>query len=233
MTNSGKKSTNPIVENVEEVFYATPSHMYFSECDNRSQEPNAMQRNTMTEETYSSLVANLITEIENAGLGICQSAHDTVVTIQNQKMRGAAILLRPLADGGCFQLCFLFGDTKWCRWRSMYVELMQVTFHVTKSLLSGEENLMEVSCSCKSFLLENDCEHLKFTTGFLENKIQIMALAPRYVRSIRNDGVLQDWEMVAVLSNLKDDVHLWHTFRRNYLSSTCKTSATVLLDTRK
>ena len=61
----------------------------------------------------------------------------------------------------------------------------------------------------------------------------IMTVASRYARNIRNDGILQDWKMMIVLSNLKGNVHLWHKFRRNYLSSTYKTSATVLLDIRK
>ena len=86
---------------------------------------------------------------------------------------------------------------------------------------------------CNSFLLENDCKHVKSTTGFLENDMGITAMASRHVRSIRNDGILQDWEMVAVPSNLKDDVHLWRTFRRNCFSWTHKTYATVLLDMRK
>lgn len=114
MTNSGNKtplkdSTIHAVENVDEFVSATPSEMYYSDCDNRPQEPNTMRGNTMIAETYSSLVANLITEIDNTGQGICQTANDTVVTIHNQKIRGAAILLRPLADGSCFQFSFCLG----------------------------------------------------------------------------------------------------------------------------
>ena len=43
---------------------------------------------------------------------------------------------------------------------------MLVTFTGTKSLLSGKENLMEVSCTWKSFLLENDCEHVNLLQVF-------------------------------------------------------------------
>ena len=83
--------------------------MYYSDCDNRPKEPNDMRKNTITVETYNILIANLITEIENTGLGICQPANDTVVTIQNQKIRRATILLRALADGFFYSCAFCLG----------------------------------------------------------------------------------------------------------------------------
>ncbi len=90
-------------ERVGEVLFDELSDMYDSDCDNRPQETNATLSNTITAQTWSSLVAELITEIESIGLGICQPVNGTVVTIQNQKKRGAAMLLHPLEDGGSFQ----------------------------------------------------------------------------------------------------------------------------------
>ncbi len=80
----------------------------------------------------------------------------------------------------------------------MHIDLLRITFPGTESLLSGRGNLTDVSCTCKTFSLGNDCEHVKSSTGNLENKIRIIAISSRDVRSIGNGGILQDWEIVGI-----------------------------------
>ena len=122
------------------------------------------------------MTADLTTGIEDIGLVTCQPVDRTVATIQNQNKIGAALLLRHLVDGGFFWLCFLFGNSKWRRRRSMHVGLLRFRLPGAESLLSGRGNLVEISCTCKTFSLAIDCEHVTSTTANLENKIRLMTI---------------------------------------------------------
>ena len=115
----------------------------------------------------------------------------------------------------------------------MYLDLLRITFPGNASSQSAPSNLPDVSCTCKTISMENNCEHVKSSTGNLENKKRIMVISSRDVRSIENGRIVNDWEIYAVPNNRNDDVYSWHALRRNNLSSTFKTSGTVLLDMRK
>jgi len=178
-------------------------------------------------------VASLISRLEETALGIVQSGKDAAEAMEQRKYRGVALLIRPFASGGKFQLCFIFGDAKWRRRRSMHVNLARLTFLGEASLHSACSNIVDFSCSCMEYRASNTCLHKEATFNNVSNKMRILTLASRNIRASLLENSTDDWECLRIPALPRDDVSLWQVYRRRHLSSTFSTSATVLLDMRK
>lgn len=90
-----------------------------------------------------------------------------------------------------------------------------------------------MSCSCESFCRSNECKHTDAIFQNLANKIRLITLTRRAVHASSTTGPYSGWSCIHLPSCEGDDVALLQVFLRDHVSSTFRSSSTMILDTNR
>jgi len=196
-----------------------------------------VRRRGLAREKYSgenvaniTMAATLVGNLQQEISGELIPSGDLSLGLYRDGMRGSILLIRPAIRGEHQQVCVMFGKKSWRQRRSMFLACVRITLAVGETI---QPPYRSVSCTCPSFRLEESCAHYDAIVNDEQNKMRYSSLF------IRREGEMiienQDsggWSAVKLPSFDKDNVEAWHAFRRRGLSSTFRTSASVLFDIR-
>lgn len=176
----------------------------------------------------------LLSSIESESLGSTQDGDDCAISCRKGPNQMAVILLRPSRDDGPFQICFIIGGKNWRRSGKANVDLLSCTSRpsFTEQNSNGSQNL-EVSCSCSMFSSGGHCQHYSALFGKQELALKIYSMMARPVWLSSDIRSAKEWSCFKVPRKENEDVSVYQVFRRQYLSSTIRSSASVIVDNKK
>jgi len=179
---------------------------------------------------YIGLASELVGRLEDALAGELIPQNEASVAIKRNTRQAAILLIRGTSESKVQQVCLFFGERKWRRRRSMYLDCVRITLPIGARIKTPFES---VSCTCATHRLGTTCEHSESITSDIQNTMRFSSLFLDGPNSNMVTAYQEGtWSAVRIPSISADNVIIWHVFRRSDLSSRFRTSCPVLYDIR-